>query len=84
MWEYFGGLAAILAVDNLRSGVTKSDRYESLLNESYRDMDMHHGTCTIPARVRTPRDRAKVEVNVQVAGPMDFSAASKLRVYFTD
>jgi len=67
MWEYFGGVTEILVPDNLRSGVTKSDRYEPLLNESYSDMAMHYGTCIIPARVKTPRDKAKVEANVLVA-----------------
>ena len=67
MWEYFGGSTSILVPDNLRSGVTKSDRYEPLLNETYQDMAMHYGTCIIPARVKTPRDKAKVEANVLVA-----------------
>lgn len=67
MWEYFGGVTEILVPDNLRSGVTKSDRYEPLLNETYQDMAIHYGTCIIPARVKTPRDKAKVEANVLVA-----------------
>lgn len=67
MWEFFGGVTLITVPDNLRSGVREANRYEPLLNESYQDMTTHYGTCVIPARVKTPRDKAKVEANVLVA-----------------
>jgi transposase len=67
MWEYFGGVTGITVPDNLRSGVTKPDRYEPLINETYQDMAMHYGTCIIPAWIRSPRQKAKVEANVLVA-----------------
>jgi len=67
MYSYFGGVTEITVADNLKSGVTKSDRYEPTINSSYQDMSEHYGTCIIPARVRKPRDKAKVEANVLVA-----------------
>ena len=67
MWEYFGGVALILVSDNLKSGVTKSHRYDPLINETYHEMAAHYGSCVIPARANTPRDKAKVEANVLVA-----------------
>lgn len=67
MWSYFGGVAAITVPDNLKSGVTKSDRYEPLLNDTYNDLAQHYGTCVIPARAARPRDKGKVEAAVLVA-----------------
>lgn len=67
MYEFFGGVSALTIPDNLRSAVTRADRYESELNPSYRELATHYGTCVIPARVRKPRDKAKAEAAVLVA-----------------
>jgi transposase len=37
-----------------------------LVNRTYADMASHYGTAVIPARPYKPRDKAKVEVGVQV------------------
>ncbi|MFW2388514.1 MAG: IS21 family transposase [Polyangiales bacterium] len=63
--EFFGGVPRIFVPDNLRSGVTKPDWYEPLLNRSYEDLVNHLGSVAIPARVRKPRDKAKAENGVQ-------------------
>lgn len=65
--RFFGGATEIWVPDNLRAGVTKADRYEPELNPTYRDLAEHFGVAVIPARVRKPKDKAKVEVAVQVA-----------------
>ncbi len=67
MSEFFGGCSEIWVPDNLKSGVTKADRYEPLLNETYRECSAHYGTCIIPARPGMARDKAKAEVAVLVA-----------------
>jgi len=67
MYEYFGGVSALTIPDNLRSGVKRPDRYEADINPSYQELARHYGTCVIPARVRKPRDKAKVEAAVLVA-----------------
>jgi len=61
-----GGLPQILVPDNLGQGVKKACRYEPDLNPTYQEMAEHYGLAVIPARVRRPRDKAKVEVGVQV------------------
>lgn len=66
-FEFFGAVPALLVPDNLRSGVTKSHRYEPLLNRSYEEMATHYGTAVLPARANKPRDKAKAEVGVQIA-----------------
>lgn len=63
--EHFGGVARIFVVDNLKSGVTKPDRYEPLVNRSYEDLLHHLGAVAIPGRSGKPRDKAKVENGVQ-------------------
>ncbi len=61
---YFNGVTELLIPDNLKSGVNKACRYEPDLNPTYQDMASHYGTAVIPARVRKPRDKAKVEAGV--------------------
>lgn len=63
-FEYFGGVSEILVPDNLKTGITKPCRYEPDLNPTYLDMCQHYGTVVIPARVRRPKDKAKVEAGV--------------------
>jgi transposase len=62
-----GGCPEIVVPDNLRSAVTKVHRYEPDVNATYHEMASHYGTVIIPARPYRPRDKAKVEVGVQVA-----------------
>jgi transposase len=65
-FQFFGGCPAIVIPDNLKSGVTKPCRYEPDLNPTYAEMAAYYGVAVIPTRVRRPRDKAKVEVGVQV------------------
>lgn len=67
MYEFFGGVPALTVPDNLKSGVNKPCFYEPGINESYRDLSRHYGTAIIPAHVRKPKHKAKVEANVLVA-----------------
>ena len=64
--EYFGGVPEISVPDNLRSAVTSPHRYEPVLNTRYQELAVHYGIAILPARVRKPRDKAKVEVAVQL------------------
>lgn len=65
-FEFGGGLTELVIPDNLRSGVTRSCRYEPELNPTYQDLAVHYGVAVMPARVRKPRDKAKVESGVQL------------------
>lgn len=64
--EFFGGVPRLLVPDNLKSAVTKACRYEPVLNRSYQELLEHYGTAALPARPYKPRDKAKVEVGVQI------------------
>jgi len=65
-FDDFQGVPELLIPDNLRSAVTRAHRYEPLVNETYAEMAAHYGISILPARSRRPRDKAKVEVGVQV------------------
>jgi len=63
---YFGGAPRAIVPDNLKSGVTRAHRYEPDLNPAYQDFAEHYGVAILPARVRKPRDKAKVETGVLI------------------
>jgi len=63
-FAFLGGVPRIVVPDNLRAGVTKACRYEPELNPTYAALAQHYGVAVIPARVRKPRDKAKVEAGV--------------------
>ena len=65
-FEYFGEVPGKVVLDNLKTGVNKVCRYEPEINRAYADAIAHYGTVSIPARVRRPQDKAKVEAGVQV------------------
>lgn len=65
-FEFFGGVPQLVVPDNLKSGVTKACRYEPVLNITYAEMLEHYATTALPSRPYKPRDKAKVEVAVQI------------------
>jgi hypothetical protein len=65
-YEYFGGVTRILVPDNLKTGITKHTRHETVVNKTYQEMAEHYRTAVVPARVRSPKDKATVEGNVGV------------------
>jgi transposase len=66
-FDFFGGVSRAVVPDNLKSAVTRVCRYEPELQRSYEHMAQHYGTAIVPARPYKPRDKAKVEVAVQIA-----------------
>lgn len=65
-FRFLDGVPELVAPDNLRSGVSKAHRYEPDTNPTYQDMASHYGVAVLPARVRKPRDKAKVEGGVLI------------------
>ena len=58
---YWGGVTQAIVPDNLKSGVTQSNRYEPGINLMFDDFAEHYETVILPARVRRPKDKALVE-----------------------
>jgi transposase len=66
-FTFFGGVTNAVVPDQLKSAVTIANRYEAGVQRTFAELGRHYGTTILPARPRSPRDKAKVEVAVQVA-----------------
>lgn len=62
--EYFGGCPQLLVIDNLKSGVTHACYYDPEINPTFADLARHYSVAVLAARVRKPKDKAKVESGV--------------------
>jgi transposase len=80
--DFFGAVPEIVVPDNLLSGVTKPSYYEPDINPTYLDFALYCGTVIIPARVRKPKDKAKVETAVKIA-EMWILAALRNHTFFS-
>ena len=81
-FEFFQGVPQLIVCDNLKSGVVKACRYEPDVNPTYLEMAVHYGTAIMPARVRKPKDKAKVETGVRVVEQW-ILAALRNRTFFS-
>ena len=66
-YEYFGGVTRLLIPDNLKTGVIKNTRYETVLNRSYQELAEYYDTAIVPARVEHPKDKSHAEGTVRFA-----------------
>lgn len=64
--EFYGGVPRIVVPDNLKAAVIKADKYEPILNKAMDDMGNHYGFVTIPCQPVRPKQKAKVENQVQI------------------
>ena len=64
--SFLGGVPEVLVPDNLKAGVKSPHLYEPDINPTYQEFARHYGVAVVPARSRKPKDKAKVEVGVQV------------------
>jgi transposase len=64
--DFLGGAPEVFVPDNLKAAVTSPNLYEPDLNPTYQEFARFYGIAVVPARVRKPKDKAKVETGVQV------------------
>ena len=64
-WEFFGGVFAVLIPDNLKPVIAAADAVNPRLTVGWLDYAAHAGFATDPARVRSPKDKPRVERAVQ-------------------
>ena len=62
--------------------MSRAHRYEPDTNPTYHDLACHYAVAVLPARVKKPRDKAKVEVAVQVVERW-ILAALRHRTFFS-
>lgn len=61
-----GGVPAALVPDNFKPAVIKANRYEPTINQALSDFATHYGTAVVPARAKSPKDKALVENQVRL------------------
>lgn len=64
--QFFGGVPTFLVPDQLRSAISGRTEDGPIVNRTYQDFARHYDTSVDPARPRRPRDKAPVEVAVQI------------------
>ena len=79
--EYFGGVPKAIVTDNLKSAVSKSSKYEAVLNKSLKDLAVHYKTSINPTRAYSPQDKALVEGAVKLVYQRIFYPLSKMTFF---
>jgi len=75
--HYYEGVPNAIVTDNLKSAVTKSNRYEPTLNEAFRDFVSHYSMAALPAAPYKPKHKALVEGAVKILYRSLYSAVNR-------
>jgi transposase len=60
-WDFYGGIFQVLIPDNTRAIVTQADPLDARINAAFLEYAQARGFHIDPARVRSPKDKARVE-----------------------
>lgn len=64
--DFFGCVPSIITPDNYKGAVTKAHRYDPDINRAYTELSEYYNFGVVPARSRSPKDKAKVECGVLI------------------
>jgi transposase len=64
---FIGGVPGAIVPDQLKSAVVIACRYDPGVQRTTAELGRYYDTTILPARPKSPRDKAKVEVGVQIA-----------------
>src|SRR6056297_1235995 len=59
--NFYGGVPKAIVSDNLKSAVTRTSKYEPVINRSLKDFARHYNCIINPTRSYAPQDKALVE-----------------------
>jgi transposase len=79
--EYFGGVTEAIVSDGLKSAVSKSSKYEPVINKTFKDFALHYGCVVDPARPYSAQDKALVEGAVRLVYQRIFYPLSKMTFF---
>ena len=82
-FNYYGALPIILVPDNDKSAVIIANKYEPVLNETYKKMAEYYGVGVIPARRRKPKDKPTVEKAVLDAAEREIIGGLRNETFFS-
>lgn len=63
---FLGGVPQVVVPDNMKAAVTKSHKYEPVINRSLIDFTLHYGCLVDHTRPYSPKDKAMVEGAVKI------------------
>lgn len=66
MLKFYGGVPATIVCDNLKTAVTRADRYEPQFTDICNQLSEHYQTTFTATRPYSPRDKAMVERAVNI------------------
>jgi len=66
MLKFYAGVPATILCDNLKTAVTRPDRYEPVFTDICHQLSEHYGTTFSATRPYSPRDKAMVERAVRI------------------
>lgn len=66
-FNFFKGVPKVVKIDNLKSGVLRSNFYEPEIQREYAEMLRYYGSSPIACKVRYPQEKGKVESGVKYA-----------------
>jgi transposase len=66
MVKFYGGVPATILCDNLKTAVTRPDRYEPVFTDICQQLSQHYATTFSATRPYSPRDKAMVEGAVRI------------------
>jgi Transposase and inactivated derivatives len=67
MFSFWGGATARINLDNLKAGVLSADIYDPTINRTIAELCEYYGTLADPARIRSPKDKGKVERSIPLS-----------------
>ena len=77
MVKYIGGLTKTILCDNLKTAVTKADKYEPVFTEACYQLSEHYNTTFSATRSRRPSDKGMVERAVDIIYTNIYAAIRK-------
>jgi transposase len=78
-FNYFGGVPQYIKIDNLKAAILKTNFYEPIYQELYKNFAYYYGFHPLPCRIRRPNDKGKVESGINYVKNNFFSGRN-----FTD
>lgn len=79
--RYFGGVSKIILCDNMKTLVTRSDRYEPLFTDLCYQLGAHYGNVFQATRPSKPRDKGMVENHVRIVYQQVYAPLRKTIFY---
>ena len=64
-FEFFGGVPAIIILDNLKAGVITPSFFEPVIQHQYAAFLEHYGSSPVTARIARGQDKGKVESSIK-------------------